>query len=203
MEFCDNKQQLFQAYFREFQIEEMNSPWKAFTDGWHAEITAKKLGINSSYIVGDYRYYKPYLLNQLLMFLLSYVLVRVSRFRERARLQRLITPNQLLQPDVLAKVNNITVGDTVSVLQFIQKYGTHYINKYVTGNSLYQVWDRQISFNSWWQMRNFRRFLFSTSETISTSKRGWNQEVYYPYRKVIFTISSHLGLPNIWVNIYW
>ena len=55
MEFCDNKQQLFQAYFREFQIEEMNSPWKAFTDGWHAEITAKKLGINSSYIVGDYR----------------------------------------------------------------------------------------------------------------------------------------------------
>lgn len=56
MEFCDNKQQLFQAYFREFQIEEMNSPWKAFTDGWHAEITAKKLGINSSYIVGDYRF---------------------------------------------------------------------------------------------------------------------------------------------------
>lgn len=55
MEFCDNKQQLFQAYFREFQIEGMNSPWKAFTDGWHAEITAKKLGINSSYIVGDYR----------------------------------------------------------------------------------------------------------------------------------------------------
>ena len=33
MEFCDNKQQLFQAYFREFQIEEMSSPWKAFTDG--------------------------------------------------------------------------------------------------------------------------------------------------------------------------
>lgn len=55
MEFCDNKQQLFQAYFREFQIEELSSPWKAFTDGWHSEITAKKLGINSSYIVGDYR----------------------------------------------------------------------------------------------------------------------------------------------------
>lgn len=55
MEFCDNKQQLFQAYFREFQIEQLESPWKAFTDGWHAEITAKKLGINSSFILGDYR----------------------------------------------------------------------------------------------------------------------------------------------------
>lgn len=36
-------------------------------------------------------------------------------------------------------MDNVTVGDTVSVLQFIQKYGTHYINSYVTGNSLYQV----------------------------------------------------------------
>jgi hypothetical protein len=69
----------------------------------------------------------------------SYVLVRVSRFRERARLQRPIAPNQLLDPGAIAKINNVTVGDTVSVLQFIQKYGTHYINSYVTGNSLYQV----------------------------------------------------------------
>ncbi|CRK89098.1 CLUMA_CG002531, isoform A [Clunio marinus] len=123
MEFCDNKQQLFQAYFREFQIEDMASPWKAFTDGWHAEITAKKLGINSSYIIGDY----------------SYVLVRVSRFRERARLQRPIPPNQLIDPSVAAKINNVTDGDTVSVLEFMKKFGTHYINSYVTGNSLYQV----------------------------------------------------------------
>lgn len=147
MEFCDNKQQLFQAYFREFQIEEMTSPWKAFTDGWHSEITAKKLGINSSYIVGDYRWVKflprssplSYLTNLVFARICSYVLVRVSRFRERARLQRPIAPNQLIEPGVLAKMDNVTVGDTVSVLQFIQKYGTHYINSYVTGNSLYQV----------------------------------------------------------------
>lgn len=44
-----------------------------------------------------------------------------------------------MEPGVLAKMDNVTVGDTVSVLQFIQKYGTHYINSYVTGNSLYQV----------------------------------------------------------------
>lgn len=143
MEFCDNKQQLFQAYFREFQIEEMNSPWKAFTDGWHAEITAKKLGINSSYIVGDYRYFcyliDVFLLANVEQLINSYVLVRVSRFREKATLQRPIAPNQFIEPDALNKINNITVGDTVSVLQFIQKYGTHYINSYVTGNSLYQV----------------------------------------------------------------
>lgn len=123
MEFCDNKQQLFQAYFREFKIESMASPYKAFQAGWHAEITAKKLGINSSYIIGDY----------------SYVLVRVSRFRESAKLKRPIAPNQPIEAGALEKIKNITVGDTVSVLQFIEKYGSHYISSYVTGNSLYQV----------------------------------------------------------------
>lgn len=123
MEFCDNKQQLFQAYFREFKIEAMASPYKAFQAGWHAEITAKKLGINSSYIIGDY----------------SYVLVRVSRFRESAKLKKPISPNQPIDTGALEKIKNITVGDTVSVLQFIEKYGSHYISSYVTGNSLYQV----------------------------------------------------------------
>jgi torso-like protein len=71
----------------------------------------------------------------------------VSRFREQARLQRPIAPNQLLDPGVIAKINNVTVGDTVSVLQFIQKYGTHYISSYVTGNSLYQVKSQKYSWN--------------------------------------------------------
>lgn len=123
MEFCDNKQQLFQAYFREFRIEQMSSPWKAYTDGWHPEIVSKKLGINSSYIVGDY----------------SYVLVRVSRFRESSKLRKPIAANQAIDPAVLQKMKDIKVGDTVSVYQFIDKFGSHYINSYVLGNSLYQV----------------------------------------------------------------
>lgn len=69
----------------------------------------------------------------------SYVLVRVSRFREKAKLLKPIRPNQLIEPDVLEKMRNVTVGDTTSALQFMQKYGTHYINSYTTGNSLYQV----------------------------------------------------------------
>lgn len=70
---------------------------------------------------------------------LSYVLVRVSRFRESAKLKKPIAPNQLIEPDVQAMIGNVTIGDTPSVLRFVKKYGTHYINSYVTGNSLYQV----------------------------------------------------------------
>ncbi|KAL1377138.1 hypothetical protein pipiens_016461, partial [Culex pipiens pipiens] len=63
MEFCDNKRQLFQAYFRDFQIERLDSPWRRRHDRGH----------------------------------------------------------------------------DVPAVQFMNKYGTHYINSYVTGNSLYQV----------------------------------------------------------------
>lgn len=125
MEFCDNKRQLFQAYFRDFTIERLDNPWQAFTGGWQPEVAARKLGINSSFIKGDY----------------CYVLVRVSRFRETAKLSKPVPANQMLFDDVTANVRNVTPGDTTSTVQFMNNYGTHYINSYVTGNSLYQVSD--------------------------------------------------------------
>lgn len=124
MEFCDNKRQLFQAYFRDFQIERLDSPWRAYTEGWHTEIAAKKLGIQSKYLERD-----DY----------CYVLVRVSRFRDSAKFARPIPPNQVLEADVARRVQGVAIGDTTSAVQFMNKYGTHYINSYVTGNSLYQV----------------------------------------------------------------
>ncbi|XP_055314795.1 torso-like protein isoform X2 [Sitodiplosis mosellana] len=123
MEFCDNKKQLFQAYFRDFTIERLEYPWQAFTGGWQPEVAARKLGINSSFIKGDY----------------CYVLVRVSRFRETARLAKPIPPNQMLHEDVSERIQNMTPGNSTETIQFMASFGTHYINSYVTGNSLYQV----------------------------------------------------------------
>uniref|UniRef100_A0A182Q629 MACPF domain-containing protein n=1 Tax=Anopheles farauti TaxID=69004 RepID=A0A182Q629_9DIPT len=124
MEFCDNRRQLFQAYFRDFQIERLDSPWRAYTEGWHPEVAAKKLGIQSKYLERD-----DY----------CYVLVRVSRFRDSARFAKPIPPNQTIEPEVARKVQSVVIGDTTSAVQFMNRYGTHYINSYVTGNSLYQV----------------------------------------------------------------
>lgn len=67
-----------------------------------------------------------------------YVLVRLSRFRDNVSLSRL--PNNVrLDETVAEEIDNIKVGDAHSVLLFIQKFGTHYIDSFVTGNSLYQV----------------------------------------------------------------
>ncbi|XP_026318105.1 torso-like protein isoform X1 [Hyposmocoma kahamanoa] len=122
MEFCDNLKQLLQAYFRDFSFERLERPWRAFTAGWPTDIMARNLGINSSFITGDH----------------CYVLVRVSRFRETAKLNDL-PPNVAVEDVVFEAIQDSTIGDTVSIADFIRKYGSHYIASYITGNSLYQV----------------------------------------------------------------
>ncbi|XP_068623048.1 torso-like protein isoform X1 [Battus philenor] len=122
MEFCDNLKQLLQAYFRDFSFERLERPWRAFTAGWPTDIMARNLGINSSFITGDH----------------CYVLVRVSRFRETAKLSDL--PSNIGVEDVVFEaIQESAIGDTVSIADFIRKYGSHYIASYITGNSLYQV----------------------------------------------------------------
>ncbi|XP_018335703.1 torso-like protein isoform X2 [Agrilus planipennis] len=122
MEFCDNLNQLLQAYFRDFSFEKLKRPWRAFTGSWLPEAIARNLGINSSFTHGDY----------------CYVLVRLSRFRDRSELGRL-PENVSLVEMVQKEMDGIKVGDYASVLMFIKKFGSHYIKSYVTGNSLYQV----------------------------------------------------------------
>ncbi|CAH0560307.1 unnamed protein product [Brassicogethes aeneus] len=123
MEFCDNSNQLLQAYFRDFQFQGLDKPWKAFTGSWTPETIARNLGINSSFITSD-----SY----------CFVLVRLSRYREGVKLTRV--PNNINLADVVAReIDNMQVGDVGSVVTFIKKYGSHFINSFVTGNSIYQV----------------------------------------------------------------
>lgn len=66
------------------------------------------------------------------------MLVRVSRFRETAKLSDL--PGNIAVEDVVYDaIQEAAIGDTASIADFIRKYGSHYIASYITGNSLYQV----------------------------------------------------------------
>lgn len=114
--------QLLQAYFRDFTFERLERPWRAFTGSWSKAAIARHLGINSSFITGDH----------------CYVLVRVARFRDNQRLSG-TAETLALDDSVLRQTENVTIGDTASVVRFIRSFGSHYIASYVTGNSLYQV----------------------------------------------------------------
>lgn len=136
MEFCDNVRQLLQAYFRDFTFERLERPWRAFSASWSKAAIARHLGINSSFITGDH----------------CYVLVRVARFRENQKLAG-TAETMILDEAVLRETENVTVGDTASVVRFIKHFGSHYIAAYVTGNSLYQVRIRinlSVQLGFWW-----------------------------------------------------
>ncbi|XP_066998635.2 torso-like protein [Anabrus simplex] len=122
MEFCDNLKQLLQAYFRDFSVEKLDRPWRAFTGSWGRGTIARHLGINSTYLISPN----------------CYVLIRVARHREKARLS-LQDEEPELDDAVAREADSVRVGDTASVVNFIRSFGSHYIASYVTGNSLYQV----------------------------------------------------------------
>jgi hypothetical protein len=49
-----------------------------------------------------------------------------------------------LEQPVAQEVEKVHVGDAASVMEFVRSFGSHYIESYVTGNSLYQVlWSHQ------------------------------------------------------------
>ncbi|KAL5280201.1 tsl family protein [Megaselia abdita] len=124
MEFCDNRRQLYQAYFRDYTVEWLDKPWEAFTGGWDSELAARRLGINNSYIKGDY----------------SYILVRVVRYREVGKPQTTDFGSQPLVMSVRSKVRSMKPGNVTEAIKFMERFGTHYINSYTTGNSIYQVY---------------------------------------------------------------
>ncbi|XP_066592195.1 torso-like protein [Prorops nasuta] len=124
MEFCDNVKQLLQAYFRDFTFEGLERPWRAFTGSWSKTAIARHLGINSSFVTGEH----------------CYVLVRVARFHQSPRLADTSSHSLPFDENVLREAENVTVGDTGSVINFIRNFGSHYIASYTTGNSLYQVY---------------------------------------------------------------
>lgn len=125
----------------------------------------------------------------------------MSRFREKAKLLSPIRPNQLIEPDVLEKMQNVTFGDTASALQFMQKYGTHYVNSYTTGNSLYQVRSRHRS--SIERMTNFRLisqqvFVFNRRNYLHIKERLKSRGVLSLSRSDLYNFfapwfAEHLG----------
>ncbi|BES91131.1 torso-like protein [Nesidiocoris tenuis] len=124
MEFCDDMPQLLQAYFRDFTVENLDKPWQAFTGSWTPAMTARNLGLNISYVSSGH----------------CYVLIRLSRVRESAKLSDDFDPSKAhLQHPVAKQASLVDVKNFASVGNFIRNFGSHYVTSYVTGNSLYQV----------------------------------------------------------------
>ncbi|XP_043286090.1 torso-like protein [Venturia canescens] len=127
MEFCSSLDRLFESYFSELKIENLNKPWRIFTKNWTDCDVAEHFGINPVHL-DDHLY--------------SYLLVRIRRIHDGKRIAGSVKD---LERDeaVGKKIDSIAVNDNpdglADVTQFISSVGSHYVRSYTTGNSLFQV----------------------------------------------------------------
>lgn len=150
--YCSNPQKLVQKYFRPFIIEGLKEPAYAFERNWCHSAIARHFGINASYIGNDYKY----------------VLLKVMR-RHRKSIMMGPPSKFIVQEAVARETRSLIANDTFSADRFINKFGTHYVSSFVTGDFIYQVRKNFFSwfsttqiFERWgiFKLRGFRLLLF-------------------------------------------
>ncbi|XP_028170897.1 torso-like protein [Ostrinia furnacalis] len=121
IQICDTFEDLLNTYFSNFKIEGTDRPWKAFMGDWVDDEILRTMGIM----------YDGKLEN------CCYVLVKWTKPHTSAQLDDLT--GVAVKDHVGRAVDNLNVSDTAEVRRFMKSYGTHYIDSYVTGNFIYQV----------------------------------------------------------------
>ncbi|CAL8109946.1 unnamed protein product [Orchesella dallaii] len=121
IDLCEDPGELLEAYFKNFSIEGLDTPWKAFGGGWRLKTVARYFGIDAKYINGDYRY----------------VLVKVLLVRGSGEVIPLdnVTIAEHYRPNFLRYIPD----NDLSSYEFFRVVGTHYVHAYIIGNAVYQV----------------------------------------------------------------
>ncbi|KAG7170281.1 Torso-like protein-like [Homarus americanus] len=120
IDFCDDVRDLLTAYFDNFYIEGVPEPHRVFITSLATKTKAQHLGIHPTFLSTEY----------------SFVLVRLFRRNRRSTLDGRLT----LTPNFKSAVNDIRIGSSESVNQFLDLYGTHVITEYEVGDIMYQVY---------------------------------------------------------------
>ncbi|XP_068623172.1 torso-like protein [Battus philenor] len=118
---CETFDDLLATYFENFRIEGTDKPWKAFLGDWIPDEIMRAFGIE----------YDPKPDN------CCYVLVKLKKVHRSVQLDSL--KNASVRNYVKRAVDKLNISDTSEVRKFMKSYGTHYIDSYVTGNFIYQV----------------------------------------------------------------
>jgi len=116
---CEDLNELYEAYFRDFRAEGIDQPHKLFTGSWRTPIAAKYLGISPEVLTSGS----------------SFVLVKLVK--EKA--SQSISGDLRLKPEASNSLRSVQSGNTEAVLEFVQHYGSHYLREITIGEAIYQV----------------------------------------------------------------
>ncbi|KPI98181.1 PREDICTED: torso-like protein [Papilio xuthus] len=152
---CETFDDLLATYFENFRIEGTDKPWKAFLGDWILDEIMRAFGIEYDTKPDN----------------CCYVLVKLMKVHKSVQLDSL--DNVVVKDYVKRAIDKLNVSDASDVRRFMKSYGTHYIDSYVTGNFIYQVFKyKRTGYNllrAYIRQRNMRqsssdnlRFYFSS-----------------------------------------
>ncbi|KAJ8720949.1 hypothetical protein PYW08_006414 [Mythimna loreyi] len=117
---CETFEDLLDAYFKNFHIQGTGKPWKAFMGDWIHDEIMRTFGIEYDP--------KPDC---------CFVLVKLTKVHKTVELGNL--DGVVIKDYVQRAIEELNITNTAEVRKFMKSYGTHYIDSYVTGNIIYQV----------------------------------------------------------------
>ncbi|XP_039295245.1 torso-like protein [Nilaparvata lugens] len=123
IELCRDVPQLLEAFFRPYIVERSSKSWKIFSSNWSKSRISATMGVNSTYLTSQY----------------GFAYIRISRYQEAFTLDPTIRRKKDLLPHVAVNTYTVMSKDSKSVMDFFTNTGSHYIQSYVTGDALYQV----------------------------------------------------------------
>ncbi|CAH4034901.1 unnamed protein product [Pieris brassicae] len=134
---CEKFDDLLQVYFKHFQIEGTDVPWKAFLGDWIPGEIMRAFGMEYDPRSED----------------CCYVLVTLSKIKDSVRIN---TERTIKVKDyVFRAIEQLNASDATDLRRFMKSYGTHYIDSYITGNFIYQVFKyKRSGYNT---LKNFIR----------------------------------------------
>lgn len=127
MSFCETVEQLYQTYFKNYDIEGFkgNGVWRGFAGQWEGnrKLAASQLGINETYLDDQH---------------VSFVFVRISRTTQRHSIPDDFNFKKDLNKNVVGLLDEIK--SPADVMKFIKAYGSHYIHSYTLGDAVFQTY---------------------------------------------------------------
>ncbi|XP_028025737.1 torso-like protein [Bombyx mandarina] len=152
---CENFEDLLNVYFQNFKIEGTSKPWKAFLGDWIHDEIMRTFGIEYDMKSDN----------------CCYVLVKLTKKHRTVELEDL--EGIRVRAYIQRAIDKLDINDPAEIRRFMKSYGTHYIESFVTGNFIYQVFKYKRSgynrLRSYIRIRNSRptlpdnlRFYFSS-----------------------------------------
>merc|ERR1711970_197439 len=117
--FCDDLEDLMKHYFHDFTAEGVEEPFRLYTGSWRTPTTVKYFGLSEDTLHSDS----------------GFVLVKLQKPRLTVKTEGV----PVLKPEAARAFGSIKVGDTESVKDFTENYGSHYIRSLTVGDAVYQI----------------------------------------------------------------